>query len=46
MYANINMTENEIEDLSLNIKNVKNIIGENKIKKVIFVKNKLINFVT
>ena len=46
MHANINMTENEIEDLSLNIKNVKNIIGENKIKKVIFVKNKLINFVT
>jgi leucyl-tRNA synthetase len=46
MHANINMTENEIEDLSLNIKNVKNIICENKIKKVIFVKNKLINFVT
>ena len=40
------MTEDEMKDLSLNIKNVKNIIGENKIKKVIFVKNKLINFVT
>ena len=46
MHANINMTEDEMKDLSLNIKNVKNIIGENKIKKVIFVKNKLINFVT
>ena len=46
MNANINMTEDEIKKLSLNIKNVKNIIGENKIKKVIFVKNKLINFVT
>ena len=46
MNANINMTEDEIKDLSLNIKNVKNIIGENRIKKVIFVKNKLINFVT
>ncbi len=46
MHSNINMTEDEIKDLSLNIKNVKNIIGENKIKKIIFVKNKLINFVT
>ena len=46
MHANINMTEDEMKDLSLNIKNVKNIIGEDKIKKVIFVKNKLINFVT
>ena len=46
MHANINMTEDEMKDLSLNIKNVKNIIGENKIKKVIFIKNKLINFVT
>mgnify|MGYP003326117633 CR=1 FL=1 len=46
MHANINMTEDEMKDLSLNIKNVKNIVGENKIKKVIFVKNKLINFVT
>ena len=46
MHSNINMTEDEIKDLSLNIKNVKNIIGKNKIKKIIFVKNKLINFVT
>ena len=46
MHSNINMTEDEIKDLSLNIKNVKNIIGEDTIKKVIFVKNKLINFVT
>ncbi len=37
--------QKEIEDVALNIENVKNFIGSSKVKKVIYVKDRLINFV-
>ena len=40
-----NMKEDEIKEISMRIENVKKSIGTNAIKKVIFVKDKLINFV-
>jgi len=39
------LEENEIEKLALGVENVINNIGDNEIKKVIYVKDKLINFV-
>ena len=40
-----NMKEDKIKEISMRIENVKKSIGTNAIKKVIFVKDKLINFV-
>jgi len=40
-----NGKQKEIENIALNIENVKNYIGSSKVKKVIYVENKLINFV-
>ena len=37
--------QKEIENIALNIENVKNYINDSEVKKVIYVKNKLINFV-
>jgi len=37
--------QKEIEDVALNIENVKTYIGSSKVKKVIYVKDRLINFV-
>ena len=37
--------QKEIEDVALNIENVKNFIGSSKVKKVIYIKDRLINFV-
>ena len=42
---NKNLDEKEIETEALNLENVKNTIGANKIKKVIYIKEKIINFV-
>jgi leucyl-tRNA synthetase len=39
------MEEEEIKNIALEVDNVSNNIGENQIKKVIYVKDKLINFV-
>ena len=45
--ANIekSIEQREIEEIALNIENVKNYISSSEIKKVIYVKDKLINFV-
>ena len=40
-----NMKEDEIKEISIGVENVQKSIGANTIKKVIFVKDKLINFV-
>ena len=40
-----NLEEEEIQNIALEVDNVSNNIGENQIKKVIYVKDKLINFV-
>ena len=40
-----NLEEEEIKNIALEVDNVSNNIGENQIKKVIYVKDKLINFV-
>ena len=40
-----NLEEEEIKNIALKVDNVSNNIGENQIKKVIYVKDKLINFV-
>ena len=40
-----NLEEEEIKNIALEVDNVSNYIGENQIKKVIYVKDKLINFV-
>jgi len=37
--------QKEIENIALNIENVKNYINDSEVKKVIYVKNKLVNFV-
>ena len=42
---NKNLDEKEIETEALSLENVKNTIGANKIKKVIYIKEKIINFV-
>ena len=42
---NKNLDEKEIETEALSLENVKNNIGANKIKKVIYIKEKIINFV-
>ena len=42
---NKSLSEKEIELEVLEIENVSNIIGDNKIKKVIYIKEKIINFV-
>ena len=40
-----NMKEDEIKEISIGVENVQKSIGASTIKKVIFVKDKLINFV-
>ena len=40
-----NLDEETVKNLSLEVENVKNNIADNEIKKAIFVKDKLINFV-
>ncbi len=40
-----NLDEETVKNLSLEVENVKNIIADSEIKKAIFVKDKLINFV-
>ena len=40
-----NLDEETIKNLSMDVENVKNNLGDNKIRKTIFVKDKLINFV-
>jgi len=40
-----NLDEETIKNLSMDVENVKNNIGDNEIRKTIFVKDKLINFV-
>ncbi len=39
------LDEDRIAELSLDLESVKNVIGADKVKRVVFVKNKLINFV-
>ena len=45
MHIDKNITKEEIESSALNVENVKNFISSSKIKKTIYVKEKLINFV-
>ena len=40
-----NIEQKEIESTALNVENVKSHIGSSKIKKAIYIKDKLINFV-
>ena len=40
-----NLDKETIKNLSMDVENVKNNIGDNEIRKTIFVKDKLINFV-
>ncbi len=45
VFANIDSTQEQIQDLALEDANTKKFIGNQSIVKVIFVKNKLINFI-
>ena len=45
MHIDKSIAKEEIESSALNVENVKNYIGSSKIKKTIYVKEKLINFV-
>jgi len=40
-----NIDQMEIEKIALNVENVKNYISSSKIKKAIYIKDRLINFV-
>jgi len=45
IYLDSNQSQSKIENLAKNDLKIKKIIGERKISKIIFVKNKLINLV-
>ena len=40
-----NIDQMEIEKIALNVENVKNYISSSKVKKAIYIKDRLINFV-
>ena len=45
MFVSKSLKEDEVKNLAMEADNVKNYLNENTIKKVIFIKDKLINFV-